>query len=927
MRMDKFTTAAQEVLGEAQSSAMGRSHPEVTGLHLLVALLGSGSPDQAPIGPILSRANLDIARLRQVAAAELSRQPTTTANAGNIGRGLMEVLAKAEARSKDMGDSFITNEHLLLALAEVAGPARDLLNTLSAERRKLEDAVKSIRKSSGVQNVTDATQDTGFEVLKKYAIDLTAKAASGKLDPVIGRDEEIRRCMQVLSRRTKNNPVLIGEPGVGKTAIAEGLALRIVNGDCPEGMRDKKIMALDVGQMLAGAKFRGEFEERLKGVLREVQASEGSIILFIDELHTIIGAGAAEGAVSAGNLLKPALARGELRCIGATTLDEYRKHVEKDAAFERRFQPIVVDQPSVEETVAILRGLKPRYEAHHGVRIRDEAILAAATLSHRYIADRFLPDKAIDLVDEASSRLRIENDSMPTELDELRRRIMQLEIEREALRIELAGSSALRGDGPGSSPGRPGDAGLRDDPLAERGATRELDRIERELAELQEQNRALTARWQEEKKELDEVKRIKGQIDAKNVELDQAQRRGELEKAARIRYGELRELANQLAAAEKSLAARTSRGDALVKEEVDAESVAEIVARWTGIPVSRLVEGEREKLARMEEGLRRRVIGQDHALKVVADAVRRARAGLSDPNKPIGSFLFLGPTGVGKTETCKALAEFLFDTEEAVVRVDMSEYGEKHAVARLIGAPPGYVGYDEGGQLTEAVRRRPYSVILLDEVEKAHPDVYNVLLQVLDDGRLTDGQGRTVDFRNTIIVMTSNIGSQQIQEMTERGAEDWEIEAAVRDILRRGPGMDLHGRGMRPDMESGEMSARLDVGMRSAFFRPELLNRIDETVVFHQLDRAALAGIVDTQLARLRHRLAERDMQIELTSEARQQLASEGWDPGFGARPLKRTIQSRIENQLATRLLAGDFGPGDSILVDYKGKSFTFERA
>jgi ATP-dependent Clp protease ATP-binding subunit ClpB len=677
MRQDQFTTAAQQVLADAQSAAARTGHPEVTGLHVLNALLDDRS---GPAASILTKAGGEVSRVQVPVVSELTRLPKVSGNAGNAGRALMDILVKADELSKRMGDSYVSSEHLLLAVATVPGPARDALSNASVKVGALEQAVKQIRASSGVSNVTDQSAESNFEALKKYAIDLTQKAQQGKLDPVIGRDEEIRRTMQVLSRRTKNNPVLIGEPGVGKTAIAEGLALRIVNGDCPQGMRDKKIMALDVGQLLAGAKFRGEFEERLKSVLREVQSSNGQIILFIDELHTIIGAGAADGAVSAGNLLKPALARGELRCIGATTLDEYRKHVEKDAAFERRFQPILVDQPNVEETVAILRGLKPRYEAHHGVRILDSAILAAAQLSHRYIADRFLPDKAIDCVDEAASRLRIENDSMPSELDELRRKIMQLEIEREALKIETAEATKRVGE-----------------QATERGTARELERVERELAELQEQNRALTARWDEEKKELDAVKAIKEQMGSKQVALEQAQRRGDLEAAARIRYGEMRDLEANLKNAEEALAKRKSRGDALVKEEVDAEAIAAVVGRWTGIPVSRLVESEREKLTRMEDGLRKRVIGQDHALRAVSDAVRRSRAGLSDPNRPVGSFLFLGPTGVGKTETCKALAEFLFDTDEAMVRIDMSEYGEKHAVARLVGAPPGYVGYDEGG--------------------------------------------------------------------------------------------------------------------------------------------------------------------------------------------------------------------------------------
>jgi ATP-dependent Clp protease ATP-binding subunit ClpB len=878
MRQDRLTTLAQQVIAEAQSDAAARGNPEITGLHVLAALLADQS---GPGWSVLGKAGADAGRIASIAGTELDRLPKASSGAGTAGRALMDILNRADGDARRLGDAYISSEHLLLALTEVSGGAREVLSLNAVDKKHLEKAIKEIRAASGVQNVDSPEGEQNLEAMKKYAIDLTEKAAQGKLDPVIGRDEEIRRCMQVLSRRTKNNPVLIGEPGVGKTAIAEGLALRIINGDCPEGMRDKRIMALDVGQLLAGAKFRGEFEERLKAVLREVMASQGRIILFIDELHTIIGAGAAEGAVSAGNLLKPALARGELRCIGATTLDEYRKHIEKDAAFERRFQPVIVDQPSVEETVAILRGLKPRYEAHHGVRILDGAILAAAQLSHRYIADRFLPDKAIDLVDEAASRLRMENDSMPTELDELRRRIMQLEIEREAVKLE-EGTKAR-------SPSRHEGTGPKN---------RELDRIERELSELQEKNRALTARWEAEKKELDAVKAIKSQMDAAQTDLDQAQRRGELERAARIRYGQMRDLETKLREAEKGLAERQSRGDALVKEEVDAEQIAEVVGAWTGIPVSRLIESEREKLTRMENELEKRVVGQDEALKAVANAVRRSRAGLGDPDRPIGSFLFLGPTGVGKTETCKALAEFLFDTEEAMVRIDMGEYGEKHSVARLIGAPPGYVGYDEGGQLTESVRRRPYCVVLLDEIEKAHPDVFHVLLQVLDDGRLTDGQGRTVDFKNAIVVMTSNFGSGRIQEMTGAGAEDWEIEAAVRNMLR------IEG-----------------------FLRPELLNRIDEVVIFHQLKREEIGRIVEIQLTRLRQRLGERQMTLALSEQADTQIGTEGYDPVFGARPLKRVIQQRIENPLAQKILSGELGAGDDVMVGYDGAQFTFARA
>jgi ATP-dependent Clp protease ATP-binding subunit ClpB len=858
MRIDKLTVKAQEAIAAAQAIASENGNPQVGPLHLLKALLDQ---EGGVAVPLLEKVGVSAERIQSIVASQLRRLPSQSQQAGMaMDPALNSIFNRAEKIARDMKDDYTSVEHLLLAMTEEGGEAREVFSALGVGREALMSALRELR---GSQRVTDQNPEDKYQALERYGRDLCDMARSGKLDPVIGRDEEIRRCMQVLTRRTKNNPVLIGSPGVGKTAIVEGLAQRIVNGDVPAGLQGKTVWALDMGALLAGAKYRGEFEDRLKAVLKEVTESQGRIVLFIDELHTVVGAGAAEGAISAGNLIKPALARGELRCIGATTLDEYRKNVEKDAALERRFQPVLVSEPTVEDTIAILRGLKPRYDAHHGVRIQDAALVAAAVMSDRYIADRFLPDKAIDLVDEAASRLRIENDSMPSELDELKRRIMQLQIEREALRKERDEASRQR-----------------------------LETLEKQLADQQAEFDALHARWENEHAGLQKMKELQEQIESRRTELEQAQRKGDWERAARIQYGELRELEKSLAA-EQGRLEQLQRAGGMTSEEVTPEQIAEVVAKWTHIPVAKLMESEREKLLHMEDQLRQRVVGQDEAIKAVSDAVRRSRAGLGDPRRPIGSFIFLGPTGVGKTELCKALAALLFDSEDAMIRIDMSEFMEQHSVARLIGAPPGYVGYEEGGRLTEAVRRRPYAVILFDEIEKAHKDVFNVLLQVLDDGRLTDGQGRTVDFKNTIIAMTSNIASQFVQSLAERNAEQWEIEAQIESALK-------------------------------AQFRPEFLNRVDEIIIFHSLTRENLAAIVDIQVRQLAARLADRKIDIEMTGDAKELLGELGYDVSYGARPLKRLIQQKIENPLAARIVAGEIRDGAAVTINARGKAFAF---
>jgi ATP-dependent Clp protease ATP-binding subunit ClpB len=858
---NQFTEKAWEAIVRTPDIAKAAQQQQLESEHLMKALL-----EQEGLAiSIFNKLEVPVQRVRDYIETFIQRQPKVSGSSASVylGRSLDTLLDRAESYRKEFKDDYISIEHLMLAYAKDDRLGKGLFQEFKLDETKLRNAITQIR---GNQNVTDQNPEGKYEALEKYGRDLTQAAREGKLDPVIGRDDEIRRTIQILSRRTKNNPVLIGEPGVGKTAIAEGLAQRIVAGDVPQSLKDRKLIALDMGALIAGAKFRGEFEERLKAVLKEVTDSKGQIILFIDEIHTVVGAGATQGAMDAGNLLKPMLARGELRCIGATTLDEYRKYIEKDAALERRFQQVYVDQPSVEDTISILRGLKERYEVHHGVKISDSALVAAATLSTRYISDRFLPDKAIDLVDEAAARLKMEITSKPEELDEIDRKILQLEMEKLSLQKESDPASRER-----------------------------LERLEKELADLKEEQRALNAQWQSEKDILNRIQSIKEEIDRVNVEIQQAERDYDLNKAAELKYGKLAELQKSLQEAEAHLTATQTSGKSLLREEVTEADIAEIISKWTGIPISKLVESEMEKLLHLEDELHQRVVGQDEAVTAVADAIQRSRAGLADPNRPTASFIFLGPTGVGKTELAKALAAYLFDTEDAMVRIDMSEYMEKHAVSRLIGAPPGYVGYEEGGQLTEAIRRRPYAVILFDEIEKAHPDVFNVMLQILDDGRVTDAQGHTVDFKNSVIIMTSNVGSQYI--------------------------MDVAGEESQYD----EMRHRVMEAMRASF-RPEFLNRIDEVIIFHPLQRHQLRQIVQLQVKRLEQRLAERKMSLKLSESALDFLAEIGYDPVFGARPLKRAIQRELETQIAKAILRSEFHEGDTIFVDVENERLAFKR-
>lgn len=858
---NQFTEKAWEAIAQTPDIVKAAGQQQIESEHLMKSLL----EQDGLASNILTKAGAKVDKVRDRTEQFIQRQPKISGSASSVylGRSLDTLLDRADAYRKEFEDDYISIEHLLLAYAKDDRFGKSLLSEFGLDEAKLKNTIKQIR---GNQKVTDQNPEGKYEALEKYGRDLTEAARQGKLDPVIGRDDEIRRTIQILSRRTKNNPVLIGEPGVGKTAIAEGLAQRIIAGDVPQSLKERKLIALDMGALIAGAKFRGEFEERLKAVLKEVTDSQGKIILFIDEIHTVVGAGATQGAMDAGNLLKPMLARGELRCIGATTLDEYRKYIEKDAALERRFQQVYVDQPSVEDTISILRGLKERYEVHHGVKIADSSLVAAATLSARYISDRFLPDKAIDLVDEAAARLKMEITSKPEELDEIDRKILQLEMERLSLQKESDPASKER-----------------------------LERLEKELADLKEEQRTLNSQWQSEKDIINKIQAIKEEIDRVNVEIGQAERDYDLNKAAELKYGKLTDLHRQLEQAETQLAQAQRSGQSLLREEVTEADIAEVISKWTGIPISKLVETEKEKLLHLEEELHHRVIGQDEAVTAVADAIQRSRAGLADPNRPTASFIFLGPTGVGKTELAKALAAYLFDTEEAMVRIDMSEYMEKHAVSRLIGAPPGYVGYDEGGQLTEAIRRRPYTVILFDEIEKAHPDVFNIMLQILDDGRVTDAQGHTVDFKNTIIIMTSNIGSQYI--------------------------LDLAG----DDSQYDEMRHRVMEAMRNSF-RPEFLNRIDEIIIFHALQKYELRQIVKLQVQRLEQRLAERKISLRLSEAALDFLAEVGYDPVFGARPLKRAIQRELETQIAKAILRSEFNNGDTIFVDVENERLAFKR-